>query len=90
MRAIGDIWHTVVTGASAGKIRQDVAVDFENLTEPVRADIAAGRTTGVGQFVTTMRAKVATRLVEGSVWLSVARTLDSELSTLLRCVQGAT
>jgi eukaryotic-like serine/threonine-protein kinase len=88
-RVISEIWDTITSAQVAGQLRTDVAVDFENLITPEKDDIDGGDTSGVGVFVTTFKQHMASRIQDGSLPLATAQTLNSELKTLLRCVNGA-
>jgi serine/threonine-protein kinase len=88
LQVLGQIQATIRHGAASGQIRQDVAVDLENLIQPVQADLAAGNTAGVSALVSALKAKLATRLGEGAITRAADAELGRELSTLLNSVTG--
>jgi eukaryotic-like serine/threonine-protein kinase len=75
---------TIRTYAGTGQIRPDVRVDLDNLIQPVETDLTAGRAAPVAPLVSTLLAKVATRLAEGALTHSAARALDTEIDALHR------
>jgi serine/threonine-protein kinase len=80
--AINQLWRSVRRGAADGQIRSDVAQDFENFIEPVRAELTAGDPAQVASLVPALRQKLAARLGEGSITASTARLLGNELTRL--------
>ena len=88
LQVLGQIQATIRHGAASGQIRQDVAIDLENLIQPVQADLAAGNTAGVSALVSALKAKLATRLGEGAITRAADAELGRELSTLLNSVTG--
>ena len=83
LEAIGALSATVHHGVAAGQIRPDVGVDFENLIQPVQADLAAGRPASVPQLVATLRAKLRQRLSERSITPGIEQVMSGDLDTLL-------
>jgi hypothetical protein len=73
---------------AAGQIRQDVAVDLNNLLQPIEADLAAGHTAPVPRLVAGLRASLYTRLAQGAITESADKQLGSELTTLLKSISG--
>jgi len=84
LAAIGQISRTVRDDVAVGQMRPDVGVDFDNLIQPVQAELAAGKQAPVAQLVVTLRAKLWTRVSEGAVNVNAASVLNGELSALLR------
>ena len=85
LAAVNQLWNDVQTGQSNGQIRSDVALDLENLIQPVRSDIQAGQVqpSQISQFVTSLQAKIATRSAEaGAITASAATQLDNDLTQL--------
>jgi eukaryotic-like serine/threonine-protein kinase len=82
LAAINQLWRSVRGGAADGLIRSDVAQDFENLIEPVRAELIAGEPAQVASLVPALRRKLAARLGEGSITASTAQVLGTELTRL--------
>lgn len=82
LAAITQLWRSVRGGAADGQIRSDVALDFENLIEPVRAELIAGEPAQVASLVPALRQKLADRLGEGSITASTAQLLGNELTRL--------
>src|SRR5258708_7403428 len=66
LQVLGQIQATIRHGAASGQIRQDVAVDLENLIQPVQADLAAGNTAGVPRLAGALKAEVPTRIGTGA------------------------
>jgi serine/threonine-protein kinase len=88
LRIFGQIEATIRRGVASGQIRQDVAVDLNNLLQPVQADLAAGDTTGMSQLVAGLKAKLAARLGEGAITGAADAELTRELGLLLASVTG--
>jgi len=88
LQVLDQIRATVRRGLAAGQIRQDVAVDLNNLLQPIEADLAAGHTAPVPRLVAGLRANLYTRLAEGVITESAYKQLGSELTTLLRSISG--
>jgi eukaryotic-like serine/threonine-protein kinase len=88
LQVLDQIRATLRRGVAAGQIRQDVAVDLDNLLQPIQADLAAGHTAPVPQLVAGLRAKLDTRLLEGAITEPAGKQLGSELATLLRSISG--
>lgn len=82
LKAIGQLWQTVVRGGSDGQIRPDVATDMLNLIRPVRANLVAGQPAGISGLVATLRTKLATRLAEGAITQAAASAIRAELDRL--------
>jgi eukaryotic-like serine/threonine-protein kinase len=87
LTAVSQLWRTVRHGAVDGQIRQDVAVDFENLIGPARSQLMAGQHVDVTALVAALRGKLAARISEGAITASAARRLGGELTTLARSAQ---
>jgi serine/threonine-protein kinase len=88
LQMLGQIRATVRRGVTAGQIRQDVAVDLNNLLQPIEADLAAGHTAPVPRLLAGLRANLYTRLAEGAITKPAYKQLGSELTTLLRSISG--
>jgi eukaryotic-like serine/threonine-protein kinase len=82
LAAIGQLSLTIAADVADGQVRQDVGVDFDNLIQPVKTELAAGRPAPVAQLATTLREKLWTRVSEGAVTVSAATVLSSEISAL--------
>jgi hypothetical protein len=82
------IQATIRRGVASGQIRQDVAVDLDNLLQPVQADLAAGNTAAMSQLVAALKAKLAARLGEGAITKAADAELGRELDLLLASVTG--
>lgn len=82
LAAINQLWRSVRGGAADGQIRSDVALDFENLIEPVRAELIAGEPAQVASLVPALRQKLADRLGEGGITARTAQLLGNELTRL--------
>jgi hypothetical protein len=92
LAAVNQLWNDVQTGGSNGQIRSDVALDLENLIQPVRSEIQAGQVQAsqVSQLVTTLQGKIATRSnEEGSISASAASQLNNDLTQLSQSVGTA-
>jgi eukaryotic-like serine/threonine-protein kinase len=82
LAAIDQLSLTVHDDVAAGQIRPDVGVDFGNLIDPVRSDLASGQPAPVAQLAGELRAKLWTRVSEGAVTVTAATVLNSELTAL--------
>lgn len=87
-QALNQIRDTLRRDVAGGQVRQDVAVDLDNLIAPIRSDLAAGNFAPIPQLVAGLRTKLTTRLAEGAVTQAAGRQLGSELTTLLRSLPG--
>jgi serine/threonine-protein kinase len=83
VQAIGQLSATVTHGVTAGQIRPDVGVDFQNFIQPVQAALVAGQPANVPQLVTTLRTDLQQRISEGAVSDGIGRVLSTELDNLL-------
>jgi hypothetical protein len=93
LAAVNQLENDVQTGQSNGQIRSDVALDLENLIEPVLSDIQAGQVqpSQISQLVTTLQGKIATRSTEaGAITASAAAQLNNDLTQLGQSVSTAT
>jgi hypothetical protein len=89
LAAVNQLWSDVQAGQSSGQIRSDVALDLENIIQPVRSDIQAGQVqpSQVSQLVTTLQGKIATRSQEaGAITASAATQLNSDVTQLSQSV----
>jgi eukaryotic-like serine/threonine-protein kinase len=84
LAAVGQLSQTISADVAAGQMRSDVAQDFANLIQPVRAALAQGSAAPVGQLAVTLRAKLWTRVSEGAVTLAAADVLNEEITDLAR------
>ena len=84
LQVLSQIRAAIRRGVAAGQIRQDVAVDLDNLLQPIEADLAAGNTAPIPQLVAGLRAKLATRLSEGAITQAADNGLSRELSSLVK------
>jgi hypothetical protein len=85
LTAINQLWNDVQTGGANGQIRSDVALDLENLIQPVREDIQLGQAqpSQVTQFVTQLQAKIVVRSNEdGAITAAAVTQLDNDLAQL--------
>jgi len=82
LAAVGQLSRTIAADVADGQIRQDVGVDFDNLIQPVKTELATGQPAPVAQLATTLREKLWTRVSEGAVTVSAATVLSSEISAL--------
>jgi eukaryotic-like serine/threonine-protein kinase len=82
LAAIDQLSLTVHADVAGGQIRPDVGVDFGNLIDPVRSDLASGQPAPVAQLAGELRAKLWTRVSEGAVTVTAATVLNSELTAL--------
>ena len=92
LAAVNQLETDVQTGGSDGQIRSDVALDLENLIQPVRSDIQAGQvqSSQVSQLVTLLQGKIATRSKEaGAITASAATQLNNDLTQLSQSVATA-
>ncbi|MGD0698733.1 MAG: hypothetical protein ABSA02_02500 [Trebonia sp.] len=92
LAAVNQLWNDVQTAQSNGQIRSDVALDLENLIQPVRSNIQAGQVQAsqVSQLVTSLQGKIATRSQEaGAITATAATQLNSDLTQLGQSVATA-
>lgn len=82
LAAIDQLSLTIHADVADGQIRPDVGVDFGNLIDPVRSDLASGQPAPVAQLAGELRAKLWTRVSEGAVTVTAATVLTSELTAL--------
>ena len=82
LAAIDQLTLTIHDDVADGQVRPDVGVDFGNLIDPVRSDLASGQAAPVAQLAAELRAKLWTRVSEGAVTVTAATVLNSELTTL--------
>jgi serine/threonine-protein kinase len=82
LAAIDQLSLTVHADVAGGQIRPDVGVDFGNLIDPVRSDLASGQPAPLAQLAGELRAKLWTRVSEGAVTVTAATVLNSELTAL--------
>jgi hypothetical protein len=82
LAAISQLSRTIAADVASGQVRQDVGVDFGNLIQPVRTELAAGQSAPVVQLATTLREKLWTRVSEGAVTVSAATVLNDEITAL--------
>jgi serine/threonine-protein kinase len=87
--ALGQLSLTIHRDVAAGQIRPDVGLDFDNLIDPVQADLASGQPAPVAQLAATLRAKLWTRVSEGAVTVTAANLLNTELGALERSAGAA-
>jgi eukaryotic-like serine/threonine-protein kinase len=84
LAAINQLSRTIAADVASGQVRQDVGVDFDNLIQPVKTELAAGQPAPVAQLATTLREKLWTRVSEGAVTVSAATVLNDEITDLAR------
>ena len=82
LAAISQLFRTIAADVASGQVRQDVGVDFDNLIQPVKTELAAGQPAPVTQLATTLREKLWTRVSEGAVTVSAATVLNDEITAL--------
>ena len=82
LAAINQLFTTIAADVTSGQVRQDVGVDFDNLIQPVKTELAAGQPAPVAQLATTLREKLWTRVSEGAVTVSAATVLNDEITDL--------
>ena len=82
LAAINQLSRTIAADVTSGQVRQDVGVDFDNLIQPVKTELAAGQPAPVTQLATTLREKLWTRVSEGAVTVSAATVLNDEITDL--------
>ena len=87
-QVLNQLRGTLQRGVTDGQVRQDVAVDLDNLLQPIQSDLAAGNSGPIPQLVAGLRTKLETRLSEGAISQAADRQLSRELTTLLRSVAG--
>jgi eukaryotic-like serine/threonine-protein kinase len=80
--AIDQLTLTIRDDVADGQVRPDVGVDFSNLIDPVRTDLASGQPAPVAQLAGELHAKLWTRVSEGAVTLTAATVLNEELTAL--------
>jgi serine/threonine-protein kinase len=88
LQVLGQIQATIRYGVASGQIRADVAVDLDNLLQPIRTGLEAGNTAQVPQLVAGLRAKLVARLSEGAITQAAGHELSSELAALVRASAG--
>jgi serine/threonine-protein kinase len=84
LAAINQLSRTIAADVASGQVRQDVGVDFDNLIQPVKTELAVGQPAPVAQLATTLREKLWTRVSEGAVTVSAATVLNDEITALAR------
>ena len=82
LAAISQLSRTIAADVASGQVRQDVGLDFDNLIQPVKTELAAGQPAPVAQLATTLREKLWTRVSEGAVTVSAATVLNDEITDL--------
>jgi Protein kinase domain len=82
LAAIDQLTLTIHDDVADGQVRPDVGVDFGNLIDPVRTDLASGQPAPVAQLAGELRAKLWTRVSERAVTVTAATVLNSELAAL--------
>jgi eukaryotic-like serine/threonine-protein kinase len=82
LAAINQLSSTIAADVASGQVRQDVGVDFDNLIQPVKTELAAGQPAPVAELATTLREKLWTRVSEGAVTVSAATALNDEITAL--------
>jgi len=82
LAAINQLSGTIAADVASGQVRQDVGLDFDNLIQPVKTELAAGQPAPVAQLATTLREKLWTRVSEGAVTVSAATVLNDEITDL--------
>ena len=87
--AIDQLTLTIRDDVADGQVRPDVGVDFANLIDPVRTDLASGQPAPVTQLAGELRAKLWTRVSEGAVTLAAATVLNKELTALAHSAGSA-
>jgi hypothetical protein len=94
LAAVNQLLSDIQASQANGQIRSDVALDFENLIQPVQSSIQAGQVQAsqVSQLVTTLQGKITTRSQEaGALAASSATQLNNDLTQLSQSVStGAT
>jgi serine/threonine-protein kinase len=90
LQVLGQIRVTIRHGVASGQIRADVAVDLDNLLQPIQTGLETGNTAQIPKLVAGLRAKLVTRLSEGAITQGVDNRLSSELTTLARASAGKT
>lgn len=88
LQVLGQIRATILRGVASGQIRPDVAVDLDNLLQPLQAGLEAGNMAQIPQLVAGLRAKLVTRLSEGAITQAADNRLSGELTALLRASAG--
>ena len=85
LAAINQLVSDIQAGQSDGQIRSDVALDLENLIQPVLSNVQAGQVqpSQVSQLVTLLQGKIATRSQEaGAITATAAGQLNNDLTQL--------
>ena len=82
LAAIGQLSLTIHDDVADGQVRPDVGVDFSNLIDPVKTDLASGQPAPVAQLAGELRAKLWTRVGEGAVTVTAATVLNTEINAL--------
>ena len=90
LQVLGQIRVTIRHGVASGQIRADVAVDLDNLLQPIQTGLETGNTAQIPKLVAGLRAKLVTRLSEGAITQAADNRLTSELTTLARASAGKT
>jgi eukaryotic-like serine/threonine-protein kinase len=80
--AINQLALTIGDDVADGQVRPDVGVDFGNLIDPAREDLASGQPVPVAQLAGELRVKLWTRVSEDAVTLAAATVLNRELTAL--------
>ena len=84
LAAIQQLGVSIREDVATGQMRQDVGLDLGNLILPVMTQLASGQPAPVQQLVSTLRAKIWTRVSEGGLTTQAATQLTSELGMLQR------
>jgi eukaryotic-like serine/threonine-protein kinase len=84
LAAINQLSRTISADVASGQVRPDVGLDFGNLIQPVKTELAAGQPAPVAQLATALREKLWTRVSEGAVTVSAATVLNDEITALAR------
>ncbi len=84
LAAINQLSRTISADVASGQVRPDVGVDFGNLIQPVKTELAAGQPAPVAPLATALRQKLWTRVSEGAVTVSAATVLNDEITALAR------
>ena len=82
LAAIDQLSLTIRDDVADGQVRPDVGVDFSNLIDPVKTDLASGQPAPVAQLAGELRAKLWTRVGEGAVTVTAATVLSAEINAL--------
>jgi hypothetical protein len=84
LTAINQLSRTISADVASGQVRPDVGLDFDNLIQPVKTELAAGQPAPVAQLATALREKLWTRVSEGAVTVGAATVLNDEITALAR------